>query len=108
MVTGTGRGAKGRNRDKRPGEPSEMPWQRSSAAAVLPDISGDSGCGKDDKPMTRYEKLTKMPVEDMARLLTNICAGMEGCGYCPFYGDCPCMTGPQAWTEWLEGEGQKS
>lgn len=57
--------------------------------------------------MTRYEKLTQMPVEDMAQLLTAICAGMDGCGYCPFHGDCPCMTGPQAWTEWLEGDAEK-
>lgn len=57
--------------------------------------------------MTRYEKLTQMPVADMAQLLTNICAGMESCGYCPFYWDCPYITGPQAWTEWLEGEEKK-
>lgn len=54
--------------------------------------------------MTRYEKLTQMPVEDMARLLTNICAGMDGCGYCPFTWDCPSATGRQEWMEWLEGE----
>ena len=57
--------------------------------------------------MARYEKLTKMPVSDMAQLLTDICANMDGCGYCPFYGDCPDATGQQAWTEWLEGDAEK-
>lgn len=57
--------------------------------------------------MTRYEKLTQMPVEDMAQLLKAICAGIERCGYCPFYWDCPYRTGPQAWTEWLEGDAEK-
>ena len=57
--------------------------------------------------MTRYEKLTQMPVADMAQLLTDICAGMESCGYCPFQGDCPYLTGQQAWTDWLEEEAER-
>ena len=55
--------------------------------------------------ITVYEKLKSLSLDEMARLLSGMCANAEDCTECPFGDcDCPCSNHEKAWEEFLRRE----
>lgn len=75
----------------------------SDWSSPMPDLTPCIPC-EHYSPITNFDNLKAMSVEEMANLLGRFCGLAESCEYCPFNGNCPNTYDAEHWKEWLARE----
>lgn len=57
---------------------------------------------KSPEKMTNYEYIRDMSVDEMAKLLSEICKNSSDCEHCPFWDNCPEEETCTEWEKWLK------
>lgn len=57
--------------------------------------------------MTNYEYIRNMSIDEMAKLLSEICQNMSDCEHCPFWDNCLKQETCFAWEKWLKRRNRK-